>query len=108
MPRMTAREELQRLHEQHAELTERVNYLGRECDALDRTRRKLGVRFTEVWTRRNWIERRIMLLERKITQCAPAKERAPRKEMDASALIAKLSPAERQALVLILQKGITK
>jgi hypothetical protein len=107
MPRMTATEEVTALRAEHNRLTVIVEEAGARLIELDAARKPISERFSTAWTRRDNIERRLFLLERKVKQCAPVKgERAPKKEKDVSALLAQLTPAQMQMLRdMLTEKG---
>lgn len=104
MPRMTASEEIAALRTEHARLTPIIETTGKQLIELDAIRKPISEKFSAAWVRRDNIERRLFLLERKIKHCKPCTEARPRKEKTAEEIVAKLKPAEVAALIAILQK----
>lgn len=104
MPIMSPQDELEQCRREHARLSTIVLETGTILDVMDKERKPIAEAFNTAWRRRNAIERKIMHLEKKVKYLKPAGERAPRKEKNAEALLAALTPVQMAALRAILEK----
>ena len=105
MPRQSAVDEITALRTEHARLTVIVEENGTILMQMDAARKPISEKFSTAWTRRDNIERRFFLLERKIMVIKPAGERKPAKEKNVEEMMAKLTPAQMAVLRAILEKG---
>jgi len=106
----TPHEEIGRLHKEHEKITPIVHAWALKVEEVEKVLRHFSKLFSAAWQKRDAIERRLMILEKKVKYLKPHQGQAavPKTKDTTKALLKKLKPEELKALMAILQKETPK
>ncbi len=108
MSRMTVEEEIAAIKKELIRLEPIITDLYNRLSAIDAVRHKISLAYSTAWSRRDRIDRRLFALQRKIKVCKPCGERKPTVPKSIDTMLASLTPAQKEALRIILLKGEVK